>query len=97
MKYVVLLCGDDEDIEVVRAASGALAMLTSHSNKCCQKVFEVSKPGVTLKLESRQHFTITKLHKTYASAPELAFQSLFHTKSRITVDARSAALTQGAV
>ena len=28
VKYCVLMCGDDSDIEVVRAASGALAMLT---------------------------------------------------------------------
>lgn len=41
VKYCVLLCGDDEDEEVVKAASGALAMLTSQSNKICHKVFEV--------------------------------------------------------
>eukprot|EP00095_Tigriopus_kingsejongensis_P001782 snap_masked-scaffold225_size250570-processed-gene-1.3 protein:Tk01782 transcript:snap_masked-scaffold225_size250570-processed-gene-1.3-mRNA-1 annotation:"protein unc-45 homolog b" len=40
VKYIVLLCGDDEDLEIVRAASGALAMLTGQSEKCCQKVFE---------------------------------------------------------
>ena len=28
IKYCVLMCGDDSDIEVVKAASGALAMLT---------------------------------------------------------------------
>ena len=28
VKYCVLLCGDDDDPEVVKAASGALAMLT---------------------------------------------------------------------
>jgi len=37
VKYIVLLCGD-EDVEVVKAASGALAMLTQVSEKCCQKV-----------------------------------------------------------
>ena len=36
----MLLCGDDEDPDVVKAASGALAMLTSQSTKCCQKIFE---------------------------------------------------------
>ncbi len=45
VKYVVLLCGDDEDAEVVKAAAGALAMLTSRSNKICQKVFDVRKKG----------------------------------------------------
>ena len=38
----MLLCGDDEDVEVVKAASGGLAMLTAQSKKCCEKVFEVS-------------------------------------------------------
>ena len=38
VKYAVLLCGDDEDLEVVRAAAGALAMLTSQSDKICRKV-----------------------------------------------------------
>jgi len=41
VKYVVLLCGDDEDQEIVKAAAGALAMLTSRSKKICGKVFEV--------------------------------------------------------
>merc|ERR1719400_2152142 len=40
VKYCVLLCGDDIDPHVVKAASGALAMLTSASNKICNKVFE---------------------------------------------------------
>merc|ERR550519_2641357 len=40
IKYCVLLCGDDVDALVVKAASGALAMLTSVSNKVCKKVFD---------------------------------------------------------
>jgi len=40
IKYCVLLCGDDSDIEVVRAAAGALAMVTSQSETCCRKVFD---------------------------------------------------------
>jgi tetratricopeptide (TPR) repeat protein len=40
MKYIILLCGDDEDAEIVKAASGAVAMLTSVSTKCCKKVFD---------------------------------------------------------
>jgi len=40
VKYAVLLCGDDEDMEVVKAASGGLAMLTAQSKKCCEKVFD---------------------------------------------------------
>ena len=42
VKYVVLLCGDDDDPEIVKAAAGSLAMLTSQSSICCKKVFEVS-------------------------------------------------------
>ena len=42
VKYCVLLCGDDDDPEIVKAASGALAMLTSQSAKICKKVFDVS-------------------------------------------------------
>ena len=39
MKYMVLLMAD-EDEEIVKAASGAVAMLTSASSKLCQKIFE---------------------------------------------------------
>ena len=39
VKYLVLLCGDPDDPEVVKAAAGSLAMLTSQSTKCCEKVF----------------------------------------------------------
>ncbi len=28
MKYCVLMCGDDNDMEIIKAAAGALAMLT---------------------------------------------------------------------
>merc|ERR1712211_53996 len=42
VKYLVLLCGDPDDPEVVKAASGALAMLSSQSSKVCEKVFESS-------------------------------------------------------
>lgn len=43
VKYLVLLCGDDEDSEIVKAAAGSLAMLTSQSNKVCKKVFDSSQ------------------------------------------------------
>jgi len=43
VKYIVLLCGDDEDPDIVKAASGALAMLTSQSTKICKKVFDSSQ------------------------------------------------------
>ena len=43
IKYCVLLCGDAEDQEVVKAAGGALAMLTSQSSKVCQKVYDSSQ------------------------------------------------------
>ena len=36
IKYCVLLCGDDLDINVVKAAAGGLAMLTSNSEKICR-------------------------------------------------------------
>ena len=39
VKYLVILC-EEEDLDTVKAASGALAMLTSVSKKSCQKVFE---------------------------------------------------------
>ena len=41
VKYMTLLCADDEDQEIVKAAAGALAMLTSQSKKICAKIFEV--------------------------------------------------------
>lgn len=39
MKYLTLLCAD-EDLETSLAASGAVAILTSNSEKCCRKVFD---------------------------------------------------------
>ena len=43
IKYCVLLCGDDLDINVVKAAAGGLAMLTSNSDKICKKVFDAKQ------------------------------------------------------
>ena len=43
IKYCVLLCGDDLDQNVVKAAAGGLAMLTSNSEKICRKVFEAKQ------------------------------------------------------
>ncbi len=43
VKYLVLLCGDSEDVEVAKAAAGALAMLTAISNIICRKVYTVKK------------------------------------------------------
>merc|ERR1719277_2395783 len=43
IKYSVLLCGDDLDQNVVKAAAGGLAMLTSNSEKICRKVFEAKQ------------------------------------------------------
>ena len=40
MKYVTLLCGDADDKEIVKAAAGAVAMLTSGSSICCKKIFD---------------------------------------------------------
>ena len=39
MKYMVSLMADEED-EIVKAASGAAAMLMSASTKLCQKIYE---------------------------------------------------------
>ncbi|XP_043262644.1 protein unc-45 homolog B [Colletes gigas] len=39
VKYLVILC-QDEDIDTCMAAAGALAMLTSVSNKSCMKIFD---------------------------------------------------------
>lgn len=39
IKFLALLC-EDEDEETAMAASGALAMLTSTSEKCCQKMLD---------------------------------------------------------
>lgn len=39
VKYLVALCLD-EDFETSLAASGALAILTSSSEKCCKKIFD---------------------------------------------------------
>jgi hypothetical protein len=39
LKYLVVL-SEDDDLETAKAASGALAMITSVSKKCCEKVFE---------------------------------------------------------
>ena len=51
VKYLVLLCSDDDDMEIVKAASGGLAMLTSASTKCCSKIFEVSNPFEYLSIQ----------------------------------------------
>ena len=56
MKYIVLLCGDDEDQEIVKAASGALAMLTSQSKKVCAKVFEVSQSNLVFGYFKKNQF-----------------------------------------
>ena len=33
VKYCVLMCGDDNDVEIIKAAAGALAMLTEVGDK----------------------------------------------------------------
>jgi len=60
VKYCVLMCGDDSDLEVVRAASGALAMLTERSEKICEKVFESKQwEDCILSLLANTDFNIT--------------------------------------
>ncbi|BFF90137.1 protein unc-45 homolog B [Drosophila madeirensis] len=41
VKFLALLC-EDEDEETAMACAGALAMLTSVSDKCCEKIFNVA-------------------------------------------------------
>merc|ERR1719150_207736 len=43
MKYMVLLMGDADDQEVVKAAAGAVATLTSYSTALCKKVYDSSQ------------------------------------------------------
>ena len=57
VKYCVLLCGDDEDPEICKAAAASLAMLTSQSNKLCMRIFDVSI-RVFLMIWSSQHLFI---------------------------------------
>ena len=53
VKYLVLLCGDSEDVEVVKAAAGALAMLTAISNIICRKVYHCKKKVNDFSVPSR--------------------------------------------
>lgn len=39
-KYILLLCGE-EDLDTQMAAAGCLAILTSSSKKCCEKIFTI--------------------------------------------------------
>merc|ERR1711874_831645 len=43
VKYLVLCMGDAEDEEVVKAAAGAVATLTSYSTLLCKKVYDSSQ------------------------------------------------------
>lgn len=42
VKYLVILC-QEEDLETVKAASGALAMLCQESEKACEKIFSAKQ------------------------------------------------------
>uniref|UniRef100_A0A6G1SM34 Protein unc-45 B n=1 Tax=Aceria tosichella TaxID=561515 RepID=A0A6G1SM34_9ACAR len=42
VKYLIILC-QEEDLETVKAASGALAMLCQVSEKACEKIFEAKQ------------------------------------------------------
>lgn len=44
-KYL-FLCTSDEDVEIIKAASGALCMVMSVSPICLKKVFDVSSRSV---------------------------------------------------
>jgi len=59
-KYLVLLMADAEDEEVVKAASGAIAMLTTASSKCCKKVFDSSQwEACMLNVLANKDFDVT--------------------------------------
>jgi len=59
MKYMVLLMAD-EDEEIVKAAGGAVAMLTSASSKLCQKVFESTQwESCMLNMLANKDFEVT--------------------------------------
>merc|ERR1712198_289249 len=60
VKYLVLCMGDAEDMEVVKAAAGALAILTSSSSKICKKIFESSQwEPCMLNVLANQDYDIT--------------------------------------
>merc|ERR1712198_165400 len=60
VKYLVLCMGDAEDMEVVKAAAGALAILTSPSSKICKKIFESSQwEPCMLNVLANQDYDIT--------------------------------------
>ncbi|XP_068124807.1 protein unc-45 homolog B [Hyperolius riggenbachi] len=42
LKLVVLLCGEDDEVKLQRAAAGTLAVLTSAQKKLCHKMTEVT-------------------------------------------------------
>ena len=56
---MVLLMGDADDQEVVKAAAGAVASLTSYSSKLCNKVYESSQwESRSLNMLCSQDFSI---------------------------------------
>ncbi|XP_044143029.1 protein unc-45 homolog B [Bufo gargarizans] len=42
LKLVILLCGEEDEVKLQRAAAGALAVLTGAQKKLCQKMTEVT-------------------------------------------------------
>lgn len=83
VKFLCLLC-EEEDEDTALAAAGALAMLTSASDKCCAKVFDPSgwldilhtlianpSPGV-------QHRGVVVIYNVINSSSELA-EKIFDT------------------
>ena len=57
-KYLVLVCADD-DLELVQAAIGGLAVLTALSKRASKKVFDVSFP--TFQFNCFNHFLTLKI------------------------------------
>ncbi|KAK2725490.1 hypothetical protein QYM36_000098 [Artemia franciscana] len=77
VKLLVLLCAD-EDIDTAVAASGALAILTSMSKRCCRKVFEpkdwldILRYLLTHQNLALRHRGVTIVYNMLGSGKELA-------------------------
>uniref|UniRef100_A0A1B0CL64 Putative myosin assembly protein/sexual cycle protein n=1 Tax=Lutzomyia longipalpis TaxID=7200 RepID=A0A1B0CL64_LUTLO len=83
IKFLALL-SEDEDEETAVAASGALAILTSSSTKCCEKIFDtqswldVLHTWVANPSPKVQHRGVVCIHNMINSGKEIA-QKLFDT------------------
>lgn len=76
-KFMFLLCGE-EDEETMKAAAGAMAILTANSVICCRKIFEVTSWLDTFHMilghpsKEIQHRAAVILYNTISASKELA-------------------------